>query len=201
MIKLEGTVRHVPFLLGLQMTTDNTNSYRSPENLNQLAQYAYKFTIRRMPNVNYFMKDFELPGISVKQIKVGSQTNYINLPGVKLDFSTLDMQFFVDENLANYKEIADWLFGVGRPFDGEDRVNYIREMAPINPSDRKGIRPIFSDGTLFTLTNARIKNVEINFQELLPISLSELKFVEGETDVLMASVTFMFDSYMILPRT
>ena len=37
----------------------------------------------------------------------------VALTGEKLSYSLLDITFLVDENLNNYKEIHDWLLGLG----------------------------------------------------------------------------------------
>ena len=39
------------------------------------------------------------------------------MPGDKVTYSSLDVSFLVDENLNNYKEIHDWITGLGFPQD------------------------------------------------------------------------------------
>ena len=65
------------------------------------------------------------------------------LPVEKLSYSPLDITFLVDENLNNYKEIHDWLLGLGFPqnytqfqnlqTDGQDRFSSLtRSTANVN---------------------------------------------------------------------
>ena len=47
------------------------------------------------------------------------------MPGDKVTYQTLDVSFLVDENLNNYKEIHDWIIGLGFPQDHKQFKNLL----------------------------------------------------------------------------
>ena len=59
---------------------------------------------------------------------------------------------------------------------------------------------IYSDGSLMLLTSNQNPNLQVNFSDMFPISLTELNFDATDTDVtyLEATVTFRYRIYQIV---
>ena len=190
-----------------------TNSYtRQPTKFDYAEPTKFKFTIIKLPKVEFFVTTANLPGISLGVAEQITPLKDIPLPGDRLQYDTLNVQFLVDENLENYREIHGWLTGVGFPKNYEqfqnvqgaatdrypttENVGTSKELGAVKKSiqDEGGL---YSDATLFVLTSKNNSNLEVRFRDLYPISLSGLDFNQQATDVnyLTASVTFEYKIY------
>ena len=52
--------------------------------------------------------------------------------GDTLDYSPMELTFTVNENLENYREIHDWMTGIGFPKDNEQFENVAAEVGTKN---------------------------------------------------------------------
>jgi len=193
------------------MTT--TNSYnRQPTKLDYASPTQFKFSIIKLPKVEYFCTAANIPGITLGTANQPTPLKDIPIPGDKLDYDTLNISFLVDENLENYREIHGWMTGLGFPKDtsqfrnlqgaGADRyptttnTGLSSELGKIKkPVQDDG--GLYSDATLFVLTSKNNANIEIRFRDIYPISLSGLDYNQQAADVdyLTASVTFQYKIY------
>ena len=190
-----------------------TNSYsRQPTKLDYASPTQFKFSVIKLPKVEYFCTAANLPGINLGTAEQITPLKDIPLPGDRLQYDTLTIQFLVDENLENYREIHGWMTGLGFPKDhsqfrslqaaGSDRYptttreDLSKEIGDVvkQTSDDGGL---YSDATLFILTSKNNSNLEVRFRDIYPISLSGLDYNQQATDVnyLTASVTFQYKIY------
>ena len=190
-----------------------TNSYtRQPTKLDYASPTQFKFQIIKLPKVEYFCTAANVPGINLGTAEQITPLKDIPLPGDRLQYDTLTIQFLVDENLENYREIHGWMTGLGFPKDysqyrtlqgaGTDRYptttseNYAKEHGVVSKQtpDDGGL---YSDSTLFILTSKNNSNIEVRFRDIYPISLSGLDYNQQATDVdyLTATATFQYKIY------
>ena len=104
------------------MTTTNAFE-RQPTKLDYASPTQFKFSIAKLPKVEFFVSTVNIPGI---QLGSGTQkTPLLDMPypGDKLTYGDLNMTFLVDENLENYREIHGWLVGLGFPKDHTEFKN------------------------------------------------------------------------------
>ena len=194
------------------MATSTSPLSRQPDNLDYLSPTQFKFNIHQLPKVEFFCTAANIPGISLGQANMPTPLKDIPIPGDKLEYDNLSIQFLVDENLENYREIHGWLTGLGFPKDhsqfralqnaGSDRyptttdTGLNSELGRIKkPTQDDG--GLYSDATLFVLSSKNNANLEVRFRDLYPISLSGLDYNQQETDIqyLTASVTFAYKIY------
>lgn len=193
------------------MTTINSIN-RQPTKLDYASPTQFKFSIIKLPKVEYFCTAANVPGLSLGTAEQITPLKDIPLPGDRLQYEALSVSFLVDENLENYREIHGWLTGVGFPKDysqfstlqgaGTDRfpttqnVGTSDELGKVNKAvqDDGGL---YSDATLFILTSKNNSNIEVRFRNLYPTSLSSLDYNQQATDVdyLTATVTFEYSIY------
>ena len=193
------------------MTTTNANS-RQPTKLDYASPTQFRFSIIKLPKVEYFATAANIPGIQLGQANQPTPLKDVPIPGDKLEYDNLNITFLVDENLENYREIHGWLTGLGFPKDneqfrnlqnaGSDRfpttknVGLNKELGSIKKAvqDDGGL---YSDATLFVLTSKNNANLEVRFRDLYPVSLSGLDYNQQETDIqyLTANVTFAYMIY------
>ena len=184
------------------MTTTNTYS-RQPSKQDYADPTKFKFSIIKLPKVEYFCTQVNLPGISISD-NYSQPTPFrdIPLPGEKLRYEPLSVTFLVDENLENYQEIHGWLRGLGFPGGHEEFKTLLAGGSDRFPTSKdKGKSPnqggIFSDATLNILTSKNNPVTEVRFNDCFPISLSSLQYNQQatDTDYLTATVTFEYKLY------
>lgn len=149
-------------------------------NKNFISPLGFKFLIKKLPNVNFFCQTANLPGISfTNTADYPNPLTVIPFAGDHIQYNSLILNFRVDENLKNYLEVHEWIKALGFP----DSFQRYASLASKPPSSGDGIK---SDASLIITTNGKIPQIEINFQDIFPISLSDLDF-----DVTMTSVDYI----------
>ena len=167
-----------------------------PDNKNFLSPIGFRFTVQKLPHVNYFCTSASVPAITMGQID-SLDTPFIKLPmpGDKMTFDPLDLAFRIDEDLKNYREIYDWLISLGYPDNFAQHARFQRANAQNAGSDT-----YFSDASLIIMTNQYKPNIEVKFTDLYPISLSSVEFNIEANDVtyLNAQVSFVYRKYELI---
>ena len=190
-----------------------TNSYtRQPTKLDYASPTQFKFQIIKLPKVEYFCTAANVPGINLGTAEQITPLKDIPLPGDRLQYDTLTIQFLVDENLENYREIHGWLTGVGFPknyeqfqtlqgastdrFPSTQNTGTSKEIGEIKKATQDD-GGLYSDATLMILTSKNNANLEVIFRNIYPTSLSGLDYNQQATDVdyLTATVTFEYAIY------
>ena len=194
------------------MTTTNVIQ-REPSKSDYASPIQFRFKCTKLPLVEFFVQSANIPGISLGSATQTNPLYDIPLPGDKITYSSLDMSFIVDENLNNYKEIHDWILGLGFPsnhtqfqdlqtagsdrFPGSTRSTAVTGTSTPQPLNEGGI---YSDATLTVLNSKNIAKTEIRFQNIYPTSLGSLSYDVKLTDVdyLQAAVSFNYMYYEIV---
>lgn len=168
------------------MSTNNNQ----PVNKNMLSGLGFAFNVKRLPAVNFFATMANIPGLSGQVVPQATPFKPIFKAYDKLEYNELSITFKVDEDMRNYLEIFDWMVGIGFPSEFEQRA----ALESRQPGER-----IYSDGQLIIQTSKRNTNLELNFIDLIPTSLSDLQMSSQNQDVdyLEATVSFRYLYYTI----
>jgi len=166
---------------------DNT-----PVNKNFLSPINFNFSIQRAPHLNFFVQSVNIPGISLLPPAAGTPFSNIPVPGDRLHYQELIVQFKVDEDLQDYLELHNWIRSLGFP---EDFTEYA-QIAHVAPGSAKGTS---SDITLLVSNQIRIPKWQITFRNAFPVSISSLNFSTTDSDVqyITASANFRYIFYDI----
>jgi hypothetical protein len=163
---------------------------RSPENTNLLQPTKFLLTFNRIATVQYFCQSVNIP--SIKLGEVIRVTPFLDMysPGTKLDYSLLDIDFIVDENLQTWKNLYNWFISIADP-DGFEKRYYKEEL---QRSEH------FSDATLTILSNLNNPLLRIQFRNLFPISMGDINFdtKKSADDIVTVSASFRYESYTYL---
>ena len=194
------------------MTTSNVID-RTPSKFDYASPIQFRFKMTKLPLVEFTVQTANIPGISLDEVQQPTRLKSISLPGSSLTFSNLDLSFLVDENLNNYKELHDWLIGLGTPesdsqfagllaagsdrFSGSTASTAATGTSTAQPLNEGGI---YSDATLIVLNSKNIAKTEIRFKNVYPISLGSLSYdiKASDVDYLQVSASFSYMYYDIV---
>jgi len=163
---------------------------REIKNKNFLSPTGFKFSLEKAPKVDFFSNSVNIPGINLGVAVQSTPLKDLMIPGDKLVYNDLTIQFMVDENLENYLEIHDWMRGLGYP-------ESMAEALPFGPVDP--VIGAFSDGSLLIYNSNFNPISKVTFKDLFPTSLSSVEFDAKSTDInyIMASATFKYTIFDI----
>ena len=193
--------------------TDVNVQTRQPAIMDYASPVQFRFKCSKLPKVEFFCQSANIPGIGLGQTDVETSLKSIPFPGDKVTYQDLAISFLVDENLENYKEIHDWIIGLGAPqdhtqfanlratssdrFPGTSSSNAITGQATADPLPESGM---YSDATLTVLNSKNIAVTEIRFHNIFPTSLGALSYNVQASDVnyLQTNVDFSYMYYEIV---
>lgn len=165
------------------------------ENKNYLSEVGFRFLIQKLPRTEYFVQATSIPAITHNPvIHPNPLTNTMRLPGERLEYETLQLIFRIDEDMSNYIEINDWLTTITSV---DDQTKFAAA------TDRGVVRSmnsdIYSDATLIILNSNQNPLVRINFEDVMPLSLSTVEFDVTQTDItyIQGTAEFAYRRYTI----
>ena len=167
-----------------------TYDYASPN--------QWRINFDRLPLTTWFCTNANIPGITLGEAQYPTPMSDIPISGDKLTFDTLNIQFLVDEELKNYREMWEWLVGLGFPKQhsqfsdvlSESKLNTVLPGASrMTYSNKAGQKTTLTDGASYsdaTMTFYNSKNiakVEVHFRDIFPTSLSGIDLTTDTSDV------------------
>ena len=145
-----------------------------PKSTNFLSPLGYKFTIKKMPTVNFFAQAVAIPSVTVGELPIPTPfSTKIQLPGDLVTFGDLVVTFRVDEDMANYLEVFNWIKSITR-IDGFESANGQATAWTKEIDSPMGEEKVFSDASLYVLNSAMNPNKEITFTDVYPTGLTDV---------------------------
>ena len=195
------------------MTELNVNTSQ-PSKLDYASPIQFRFKMNKIPKVEFFVQTANIPGISLGTATVPTPLYDYPVPGDTINYSTLDISFLVDENLNNYKELHDWISGLGFPKNHQQFADLQATSADRFPGStassaatgsKQTPAPLaeggtYSDATLTVLSSKNIAKTEIRFSNVYPISLGSLSYdiKASDVDYLQVQASFNYLNYDIV---
>lgn len=167
-----------------------TYDYASPN--------QWRINFDRLPLTTWFCTNANIPGITLGEAQFPTPMSDMPISGDKLTFDTLNIQFLADEELKNYREMWEWLVGLGFPKQhsqfsdvlSESKLNTVLPGASrMTYSNKAGQKTTLTDGASYsdaTMTFYNSKNiakVEVHFRDIFPTSLSGIDLTTDTSDV------------------
>ena len=182
---------------------------RQPTELDYADPTKFKFSITKLPKVEFFTTAANLPGINLGESIFPTPFKQVPVMGDDLTFDNLEITFLVDEKLENYRELHQWLVGIGFPKARTQFSSFKKEESSTFPTPTgvtgdsrntgtpSGVQAMFEDATLTVMTSKNNPVMEVRFSDLYPVALSGLAFNQQESDVtyLTATATFTYKLY------
>ena len=151
-----------------------------PKNRNFLAPTGFKMDLDLFAGVDFFCQRANIPDITLPSIEVPTRFRSIPLAAAGgIETGDLNITFIIDEELKNYMTIQNWIKEFGL-YEGHSKTE-----------------AQYSGGRL-EITNSNNKIAAyVFFENLFPVSLSDVRFDVGDTDVeyFTADVTFKYTSF------
>lgn len=168
---------------------------------NALYANHYKFAIDRLPDLSFFVQSVSLSSVSTTPAT--QQTPFVNIqqPGSKLQYGSLTVKYLIDAQFKNYFSLYYWLVGCGFPNSFDEVVQFRdqqqQQIGNLRPRPRN-LETTFATLTVLTPdTNATV--AQLRFSGVFPTELGSLEFstTDGEAPLLVASCTFVCDTFDI----
>ena len=152
---------------------------------NYLSPVSFKLVIDRLPNTEFFTQRVNLPQLSMASPQQASPIHNLYQTPDRIEYSDLDLSFIVDENMANYNEILQWMEGMGTPQSTNQRADL--------DASRHGAR---SDISIIIENSARNSNIKFTFTECFPTALSgiALDITSSDVNYPECNVTFRYNN-------
>ena len=173
-------------LLGTPANLSADVNQRQPSNTSYLSPTSFRFYIGSVPAVTYFCQAANIPSIDLPELVHSNPFTDINEVGSKPTFGELTVRFIVDEDMVNWREIYDWMRGIGNFEDFNHHID--------PESDHK------SDARLVILTGSMNANLEVIFKDCFPKSIGAIEFDSATSDLeyITCEVTFAYDTYEVV---
>lgn len=124
------------------------------------------------------------PSITMTGVELPYRRTPITLAGDTLQFSEVNFDFLMDENMLGYTEVYDWM---KRSVEEEHQL---REKATEVST--------YADIEMFVLTSSLNVNKSLRYINCTPTSLGNVSFTTtGDTNYLTFPVTFQFDYFTV----
>jgi hypothetical protein len=169
---------------------------RTPENTNPLQSSKFILAFQRLPTVQYFCQEANLPGVTLNTLEFTTPLHDIPVAGNKLSYNEFDITFIVDENLQSWNELYKWLSAIGssKSLEERNRLNQLQNQYTSKVS-------YYSDATLTIMSALNNPLLRINYIRMFPISLSDVKFdtqLDADT-IITATASFQYAYFDITP--
>lgn len=160
-----------------------TDANFQPLTTNFLTNNKFIFILNRTPTMTYYCQRANIPSVTTGvSIQAVPQAVQMQRPGTSVNLEDLQIGFAVDENVANWLEIFNWikditLYGT--------YVEILREKQKV------------CDASLIVLNNAYRPIMRFTFYDVFPNYLSGLDFdsTMPDTDNIIASVNFTYSHF------
>ena len=159
-----------------------------------LSPLGFSFSIYKRPEFNFFVQSVTLPGIQLGTTDQPTPFKKIPIFGDHAEFGNMVVTFKVNEDLGNYIELYNWIYGLGFPTEYE-------EFAELRARNNIG-EGLESDGTLMILSSNQQPIMKIDIEDMFPIGLSDLTMDSRDTtmEYLEATAEFRFKIYKFTPQ-
>ena len=180
-------------------------SAQTSQELNYIRPNGFKFQVHNMPNVSFFCQGANIPDVSMGFPVQPTPLADVPYPGEKVTFGDLIIRFLIQEDMTNYKELYNWLIGLGSPEKSEQYTNFVDKQKYRTPlgsgsvKDKSAGAAQVSDASLFVLDSNDNPNIEIKFKDMFPVSLSGLDFdlSGGDSPYFVGLASFKYRIYTI----
>ena len=148
---------------------------------NFLSPTGFRFSIKRLPHVTFFVQSAQVPGISMNSTDQATPFKTIHRGGDKITYNDLTVTIRMDEYMESYNEIADWMIGLTKP-ESFDQYSALK----------KSDFGLYSDASLIILDSRQNPGIEITFKDLFPVDLGSITLDATQAGINYATCDITF---------
>jgi hypothetical protein len=167
----------------------------APTDQNFLQGSKFSLSFQRLPYIQWFIQSINIPGISAGTAT--QQTPFIDapIPGDKMVYERLTVEFALDEPLWSWTSVNDWIKGLTFP----ESFEQYRNLSMQQRIQMQTSQPQYSDAILTIMTNKNNPILQLLFTQMFPVSLSgiQMSTKEPATTILTATVELAYTGYQI----
>jgi len=169
---------------------------RTPENTNLLQPTKFLLTFDRIPDVQYFCQEVNIPGGTMPQAEMQSPFHNYTVAGLNIQYNPLNIRFLVNEDMSSWKSMYEWFLAISSPVSFDERKKYQN----IQNHNIKKPLPSYSDAVLTVLSNLNNPTIRILFHEVFPTTLSDINFdTKVSADhIITAEASFAYEYFEFL---
>ena len=165
---------------------------RTPQNTNFLQPSKFIVTFDRIPTVQYFCQNANIPGVSLSGATFTTPLRDIPIAGNKLEYGEFNIKFYVNEDISSWVELYNWFRSIASPVNLQDRVNQ-------NTLQSKTPSTYYSGATLTIMSALNNPINKVTYYRMYPVSLSDINFdtTESADQIITADATFRYEYFDI----
>ena len=165
----------------------------SPCNQDLLQSAKFILSIPRLTSTQFFCQAANIPAISAQPKIQNTPLLDLMVPGDKISFDTLNIEFLLDEQLQSWLAISDWMRGIYSPENSEQYA----ELNTLSKYSQRVKHPQYADAELAILSSSNIATTKIKFVDMFPVSLSGIDFDIrlGSDKTMTATASFRYKRY------
>lgn len=142
------------------------------------------FTLDRLKEGQLQVQRVNIPSINMGSVLMPSPMLAYPIPGEKLNYTELAIDFIVDENYTSYKEVVNWLLEIASYRKEHTQLSTLKEM--------------FSDATLQVMSNNKNPIMTVDFVDCFPINVGDLSFdVVSGAETILCTMSMEFSYFTI----
>lgn len=155
---------------------------------NFLSPIEFRFTIKRLPNVSFYVQAATVPGLSMATTDQATPFKTIYRAGDKLQYDDFSVTVRLDEYMESYNEIFAWMVGLTKP----ESFDQYRKLQQSDDG-------LYSDATLIIFDSRKNPAIEVNFKDMFPISMSGVAMDTTQSGVVFATceITFKHNGHSV----
>lgn len=163
---------------------------KTPNNRNLLSPNGFQLLIARLPNLEFFIQDIEIPGIESPEVSQPTPLVEIKHHADKLKFTPLRVFFSLDEDMKAWEELYKWKLGLAYPNSTQEHKD-LKEGRTLPPDT------LYSDLTIIIETNQHNPNLRFIFKDAFPTDITPFRFSSRSDTVkpLEFSATFSYTTF------
>lgn len=158
---------------------------------NFLQSNQFQLIIPSFEATRFLSTTFNIPNINLPSVGADTPFSKMKFAGDKPDYSPLEFEFIIDEQMINFYEIYEWLMCIGYAESFENYVSFKKKnrSQPLGEQDIKVV----------VLNSKNMPVRTFTFFNAIPVSLSTRQMDSTVSDIeyMRGTVIFDYDYYLI----
>ena len=171
----------------------------NPATHDNLLPNRFRLQLKRAPNLDFWLQETAIPGFEISP--TGQPNPFVEIPksGDHIEYEPLGVTFIVDNQLANYLEIFNWLTSLGFPDSFDEYASLVNtQRPPVLDAVDAGIT---SEINLFVLNGSQQPKFRFHFSDAFPFAIGKLMMTSTDADLnrVVCYAAFKFTSFHVYP--